>query len=382
MSEAAQVEATEEDLFCIGCGAKIQTDDPKGVGYTPQSALKKGLESGELYCQRCFRLRHYNEIQPVSLTDDDFRRLLSQIRDANALIVYVVDIFDFNGSMIPGLHRFVGDNPVLLVGNKEDILPRSLKRSKLTDWLRQQANLNGLRPLATTLLSAKKGSDVDDLLALIDKYRGDRDVYVVGVTNVGKSTLINRILKQNTGVADLITTSRFPGTTLDKIEIPLGEDHVLVDTPGIIHPEQMAHFLSPEALKFVAPQKEIKPRGYQLQDGQTIFLGAVARFDLVKTVGGNKTAGVTAYFENNLPLHRTKLENAENFYENHAGELLTPPTKEELADLPALARHEFKTDTKSDVVIEGLGWVTVPANATVVGWAPKGVNVLLRRAMI
>lgn len=83
-------------------------------------------------------------------------RLLSHIREANALIVYVVDIFDFNGSIIPGLHRFVGKNPVLLVGNKEDLLPRSLRRSKLTDWLRQQANQAGIRPLMTTLVSAKR----------------------------------------------------------------------------------------------------------------------------------------------------------------------------------------------------------------------------------
>ncbi|MCF6420243.1 MAG: ribosome biogenesis GTPase YqeH [Furfurilactobacillus sp.] len=381
MSEAVTNE-TSEPLYCIGCGAKIQTTDSTAVGYTPQSALKKGLENGELYCQRCFRLRHYNEIVPVSLTDDDFRRLLAQIRDANALIVYVVDIFDFNGSMIPGLHRFVGDNPILLVGNKEDVLPRSLKRSKLTDWVRQQANANGLRPLATTLLSAKNGRDVDDLLTLIDKYRGDRDVYVVGVTNVGKSTLINQILKQNSGVADLITTSRFPGTTLDKIEIPLGEDHVLVDTPGIIHPEQMAHFLSAGALKYVAPQKEIKPRVYQLQGEQTLFMGAVARFDLLFSTTDSRTTGVSAYFENNLMIHRTKLAHADDFYRDHAGEILTPPSQEELADLPELTRHEFRTTEKSDLVIEGLGWITVPANVTIAGWAPKGVNVLLRRAMI
>lgn len=62
----------EEELFCIGCGAKIQTEHPNELGYTPQSALEKGLANGEVYCQRCFRLRHYNEIQDVSLTDDDF----------------------------------------------------------------------------------------------------------------------------------------------------------------------------------------------------------------------------------------------------------------------------------------------------------------------
>ena len=139
----------------------------------------------------------------------------------------------------------------MLVGNKEDVLPRSLRRRKLTDWLRQQANLAGLRPIDTLLVSAKKNHQIDQLLAEIEKHRADRDVYVVGVTNVGKSTLINAIIKQQTGVQDLITTSRFPGTTLDKIEIPLDDGHKLVDTPGIIHQEQMAHVLSAKDLKIL-----------------------------------------------------------------------------------------------------------------------------------
>lgn len=371
-------ETTNEELRCIGCGAVIQSEDPKEPGYTPQAAIKKGLENNELYCQRCFRLRHYNEIAPVSLTDDDFLQLLNHIRDANALIVYVVDIFDFNGSLIPGLHRFVGDNPVLLVGNKEDLLPRSLRRSRLRDWIRQQANLAGIRPIDTVLVSAKKNHQIEDLLNEIEKYRHHRDVYVVGVTNVGKSTLINKIIKQRTGVQDLITTSRFPGTTLDKIEIPLDDGHELVDTPGIIHQHQMAHVLPATALKLISPQKEIKPRTYQLSDGQTIFLGGIGRFDYLK---GPKV-GVVAYFDNNLNLHRTKLSNADHFYQKHIGELLTPPTLEDKEQIPPLERFEFSTSEKTDLVFEGLGWITVPNGIAIAGWAPKGVRVLTRRAMI
>ena len=33
-----------EQYVCIGCGATIQTEDPKGTGYTPQSALNKMLK--------------------------------------------------------------------------------------------------------------------------------------------------------------------------------------------------------------------------------------------------------------------------------------------------------------------------------------------------
>ncbi|WP_446002574.1 ribosome biogenesis GTPase YqeH [Weissella viridescens] len=379
INEAEIAEYLEDDLRCIGCGAKIQTTDPDAIGYTPMSALKKGFENEEILCKRCFRLRHYNEIQPVSLTDDDFRRLLDQISQTDSLVAYVMDVFDFSGSLIPGLHRFVGDNPVILVGNKIDILPRSLRRSKIKDWMRQQANIAGLRPDDIALTSGKNGDDVPALLEMIERYRDGRDVYVVGVTNVGKSTLINQIIKEVTGERqDVITTSRFPGTTLDRIEIPLDDHSSIIDTPGIIHQDQMAHYLTPKDLKYVSPQKELKPRTYQLNPGQTIFAGALARFDFVQGEKG----GFTAYFENNLMLHRTKLEKADAFYEQHAGELLAPPEAEHLADLPPLQRHEFKTTQKTDIVIDGLGWVTVPANSVVAAWAPKGVSVLSRKAMI
>ena len=53
-----------------------------------------------------------------------------------------------------------------------------------------------------------------------------------------------------------------------------------------------------------------------------------------------------------------------------------------MADFPPLERHEFAIKEKSDLVFEGLGWITVPAGTTVAGWAPKGVDVLVRRAMI
>lgn len=228
----------QNELRCIGCGAILQVTDKKTPGYTPESALKKGLESGQLYCQRCFRLRHYNEIAPVDISDDDFRKLLSQISDSNSLVVYVVDMFDFNGSLIPGLHRFIGDNPVLLVGNKEDVFPKSIKRHRMKEWLRQQAKANGILPEDVVITSAKNASSVEALFNAVEKLRKSRDVYVVGVTNVGKSTLINSLIAIRNGIKDVITTSRFPGTTLDRIEIPFDDHSNLIDTPGIIHADQ------------------------------------------------------------------------------------------------------------------------------------------------
>lgn len=370
----------EEEIYCIGCGAKIQTEDSHALGYTPQSALEKGLasEDGDVYCQRCFRLRHYNEIQDVALTDDDFLRLLNELGKTDALIVNVVDIFDFNGSLIPGLHRFIGNNPVLLVGNKVDILPKSLKKPHLIQWMKERAHEEGLRPAEVLLTSAKKPHEMENLLNKIEAYRGKRDVYVVGVTNVGKSTLINQIIKQTAGVKDLITTSQFSGTTLDKIEIPLDDGHFLIDTPGIIHRHQMAHYLGKKDLKIIAPHKEIKPKVYQLNSQQTIFLGGLARFDFIQ---GERQSFI-AYVSNDLTLHRTKLEKADEFYQKHVGGLLQPPRPDEVADFPELVRFEFSIKEKTDIVFAGLGWVTIAKPAVVAGWAPKGVDVLTRKALV
>lgn len=372
----------EETLFCIGCGSKIQTDDKTAIGFTPQSALDKGLETGELYCQRCFRLRHYNEITDVNLTDDDFLKLLHEVGDSDALVVNVVDIFDFNGSVIPGLSRFISGNDILLVGNKKDILPKSVKDSKVTQWLTERAHEEGLRPVDTMLTSAQNHHAIKELIEKIDSLRKGRDVYVVGVTNVGKSTLINAIIKEITGDKDIITTSRFPGTTLDKIEIPLDDGSYIFDTPGIIHRYQMAHYLSDKALKLISPKKEIKPKTYQLNAGQTLFLAGLGRFDFRD---GDKQ-GFTAYFDNNLVIHRTKLDGADDFYVKHVGSLLTPPTSSEVSDFPILVQHDFVIKDKMDLVYSGLGWIRINASkeapVKLAAWAPEGVAVLLRKALI
>lgn len=379
MGMEGRIKRMSEELRCIGCGAPIQTEQPKELGYTPKSSLLKAeAEESELYCQRCFRLRHYNEIQDVSLSDDDFLKLLNDIRQKEALIINVVDIFDFNGSIIPGLHRFIGDNELLLVGNKRDLLPKSLKEGKLTQWMKERAHEIGLRPEEVLLISAKKKADIQKLLEKIEQYRKGRDVYIVGVTNVGKSTLINAIIQQVAGVQSLITTSQFPGTTLDLIEIPLDDGHYIVDTPGIIHRHQMAHYIGPKSLKMITPKKEIKPKTYQLNAGQTLFLSGLARFDFLE----GKKASITVYTARDLYLHRTKLEKAATFYERQVGNLLVPPTKEESKQLPKLQRYEFTTKEKTDIVFSGLGWVTVPAHCTLAAWAPEGVAVVLRKALI
>lgn len=366
----------EQEIYCAGCGVQLQSADPKKVGFAPANALEKEVP----ICQRCFRIKHYNEASTVTLGDDEYLRILNKIGDTKALVVKVVDLFDFDGSWLRGLPRLVGGNPILLAVNKVDLLPKNINRNRLLNWIRKSASEYGVKPVDVVLISAKSGTGMDKLVEAMDKFRKKRDVFVVGVTNVGKSSLINRLLKQYGEVEVEITTSHFPGTTLDVIEIPIDDHSSLFDTPGIINRDQLIHHLSPEEYRFILPDKPIKPKVYQLQERQSLFIGGLARVDFVK---GERQPFVF-YLSNALNIHRTKLENADELYQKHKGELLSPPEGDRAKELPPFEKYFFKVPAgKQDVVISGLGWVALHGEGAIVEvHVPKGTTVSLRPSLI
>ncbi|UOQ46315.1 ribosome biogenesis GTPase YqeH [Halobacillus salinarum] len=365
-----------DKIQCQGCGAEIQTTHPELPGFAPESALQKE----DVICKRCFRLQNYNEVQDIPFNDDDFLEMLNQISHNQGLIIQLVDIFDFNGSFISGLKRLTGNNPVILVGNKIDVLPKSVNPNKLKDWLRRSAKQQGLQVEGVYLISAEKNLGVEELAKVLDKERKEKDVYIVGTTNVGKSTFINTLIQNTSGIKEAITTSYFPGTTLGFIDIPLDEKSSLYDTPGVIQRHQMAHYVSDKDLKLITPRKEVKPKVYQLNEKQTLFFGGLARLDFE---AGERTSFI-CYFSNELPIHRTKLEKAEELYENQIGKLLSPPNDKTLKQLPSLTGRTFKiNEKKTDIVFSGLGWVTIPeGNVSVTAYVPEGVKVSLRDSLI
>lgn len=83
--------------------------------------------------------------------------------------------------------------------------------------MKREAKENGLNPIDVFLISASRGQGVPEVMEAIDHYREGRNVYVVGCTNVGKSTFINRIIKEVSGEENVITTSQYPGQHLMRL---------------------------------------------------------------------------------------------------------------------------------------------------------------------
>lgn len=366
----------ESNLYCAGCGVLLQTESETEIGYIPKAALEKN----QLLCRRCFKLRHYNTNETVSLESEDFLKMVSQISETDSLVVHVIDLFDVDGTLLKSLPRIVGDNPIVLVGNKVDLLPKSTNQRRLKNWLLHMAKEANIKVADVFLVSAVKGYHLDDLAVYMEEMRQQKDIYVVGVTNVGKSSFINRFIERSIGEKDAITTSYFPGTTLGFIEIPLDSESALIDTPGIINPQQIAHFVSKKDLKMMMPKKEVKSRNYQLNSGQTLFIGGLLRMDFVK---GERQAFV-CYFSNEMPIHRTKLENADALYEKQLGQLLTPPDVAHIEQMPPMQKSSYRIQNGyTDIVIAGLGWITVlQSDVTIDVHVPKGVAVHLRTSII
>lgn len=372
----------DNKIYCIGCGAEIQSENQNKQGYLPKSVVEKSIDENNLVCKRCFRLKNYNEVSDVELGAEDFYKLIKTLSKKDGLIVKVVDIFDFSGSWIEDVIDIVGNNKdIVLVANKLDLLPKSVKQNKIKQWLFKMLKAKGIKVKDILLISAIKNHGIEEAAARIDELRNGKDVYIIGATNVGKSTFINKLIELTTGDKNVITTSHFPGTTLGMIEIPLDRATSIYDTPGIILDYDIAHYLDAKSLKLVMPKKEIKARVFQLNAEQSLFFGGMARVDFVK----GERQSFTLYASNLVDIHRTKLSNADALFEKHLGTLLKPPFEDNISIFKNQVKKSFKIDDKKiDIVISGLGWITVNSDSgcEIDIYVPEEIEVFVRESII
>ncbi|NXC27722.1 NOA1 protein, partial [Campylorhamphus procurvoides] len=122
---------------------------------------------------------------------------------------------------------------VLVVGNKVDLLPADgpghlgrLRRSVSAACA--GAGLRGAALVDIRLVSAKTGYGMEGLVSRLQRsWRCAGDVYLLGATNSGKSTLFNTLLRSDycksraPDIVDRATVSPWPGTTLNLLKFPV-----------------------------------------------------------------------------------------------------------------------------------------------------------------
>lgn len=330
---------------CKGCGALLQDNNALLDGYTTD--LTKD------FCRRCFRLKNYGEYQVVTKSNEEYLEIIRGISSKHALVLLVVDLVSLP-SNIHNIIDYLGNNMVILVLNKKDMLPLSTTDKKILDYMNKE-----YEDLFTDkiVISAHKNYNLDELYKMIEKYRNDKDVYVVGNTNAGKSTLINKLIENYSIDSGDITISSLPSTTLDEIKIPF-KDFTLIDTPGLIDRHSIINFIKEDQIKRLSSHKEIKPRTYQIKKGQALVFENFLRIDYIE---GDKNS-FTAFVSNDIDIKR-----------------INGKRHKRLTDL---SRKEIDLKYHEDIVINGLGFIKTVMEGKVYIYVDKDVEIYTRKNMI
>ena len=326
---------------CSGCGVVLQDKDSNLLGYTKDV-------TNDL-CERCFRIRNYNDYKVVAKNNDDFINILKDINTTDDLVVLVVDLFNINKN-IEEISKYLTNN-ILLVLTKRDILPKSCYDKKIIEYF----NNYNLNILDTVVISSVKNYNFDELYNKINYYKNTNNVYVVGFTNAGKSTMINKILYNYSNNNTVITTSNLPSTTIDSIKVKINDELTLIDTPGLLDNEDMINYVDEGLIKRLVPKSELRPITYQIKQKQFIFIEDLVRVD----VDGQNS--LTFYISNNLNIKRV-FKDSDKLIE--------------------FKKYELSLENDSDVVIQGMGFIKVTKKTVITIYVQEGVRVFVRKSLI
>lgn len=331
-----------EDKHCIGCGIKLQNSNILFEGYT--------IDLSNDLCSRCFRITNYGEYQLVSKSNEENIEILKSIGNTKDLVLYIVDLLNIpkNINMI----REYMDNRIILVLTKRDVLPKSINEEKLVKYFEK----SGLKYEDIIIISSNKNYNIDELLLMIKKYKSSKNIYVVGNTNVGKSTLINKMIKNYRGEEQILTISPLPSTTLNKIEIKISDDITLIDTPGFIDRGNILNYMSAEEIKKISTKKEIKTVTHQVRDGQTIIVDDIFSIDYIE--GGKNS--LTFFMSNNLNIKKIYKKDNENLK----------------------TKRTLEVGYLQDIVFNGLGFIKVIDKCKVDIFIESNIEVFVRDSLI
>lgn len=325
---------------CLGCGVRLQTNNPLEMGYIRRPHHKT--------CERCFRIKHYNESKIITKKNDEFLKMLQDINKTNDLVLLLVDVFYLEIDL-DFIRKYL-ENDLILVITKYDLLKPYLSEEKLISYLKKA----GFKQESIVIISSLKNYNLDRLFTLIKTSKKSNNVYILGNTNVGKSTLVNKIIYNYSNLKKEITTSQLPTTTLDEIKIVINDDLTIIDTPGLIEENTILDYVDAKMISKIIPSSVIKPQTFQLRTPQTIMIE-----DLVMLSFFSKNK-VILYLSSRLTVKRNYKE------------IVFSNLTSRLIEIPAY----------HDLVIKGLGFIKIIEATTVNIQYVGQTDIYIRKSLI
>ena len=178
---------------------------------------------------------------PIQWYPGHMAKTKKQIREIINLVDVVIHVIDARipySSFINDIDSFIFGKPQILFMSKYDLCDKSVT-DKWVNYYKSKGYkvVTGNSKIGNDYL--KIINNVLDIMKKIDKNRSEKgllpkkaNVLVVGVTNVGKSTLINRLV--NKKVSEV---GNKPGVTKNISKIKINDKIDLIDTPGVLWPK-------------------------------------------------------------------------------------------------------------------------------------------------
>lgn len=341
---------------CKGCGIEIQKADPQKPGFVPE----KVFDQAEV-CQRCYRLVHYGDIQPSLLDKSSYQKAVKEALDQADTVFLVLDIIDFESSLHPDFDKLLRRKHTIGVLTKIDLLPPITTPKEALAWAKKRLPY----PDSFAAVSGKKGWGIDELSELRGKVTA-----VVGTTNSGKSTLVNKLVNDATP-----TISVAFGTTLSNLSFTDSKG-VIIDTPGLWPQGRLLELLCLDCASSLVPDKKMVSKLVELKEGQGITLGGLVHINLKS----EKPILAIAFVPESIEVNRVNKDKSLSYLEQYA-KTNTPPCPLCQKDL-TFEKKDVRIGNE-DLVIPGLGWVSfrhTPAALEVI--APAGLSLPKRSPLI
>ncbi len=366
---------------CYHCGVVLQTENKDEPGYITKE-IKDKYPQGLLLCDDCFKNERFN-ITPKANDniDSEYQTILDEIKKKKALVVYVVDVFSFEGSFVSKLNKELEDIDCLAIANKADLLPENTDYEHVLEYVTHQLRMAKLNVLSTVLVSSNNGFNIDLMYENIIKYSKNRDVYFIGASESGKSALIQEFLKRfKNNTNKLITTYTFKNTELRGFKIPFNKNNYIFETPGFNPINSMRSKVDKQSLIAINPNKSIKPKAVKIAVNNFVFLGGLAAIQLLK--GEKQTINV--FVSDKVTVDKTRFNDVRSAQNKIKKKKVYPlsSTLKTLTDFDAFD-IEIKEEGNRDLGILGLGWISFKGNNQIFRvYIPKGVYIYTTREKI
>eukprot|EP00835_Amoeboradix_gromovi_P000014 NODE_1_length_95616_cov_0.657642.p14 type:complete len:414 gc:universal NODE_1_length_95616_cov_0.657642:85718-86959(+) len=355
---------------CVGCGAILQTNLPGIAGYLPPIKEEKSC----IVCERCHKLKNQNVM--ISEIPNFSESEIGIPKDSLHIVLF--DLISYPKSICN--YKFLNSKNIWLVGTKLDLLPKSVNCNIISE------NVNKDFPdvLGHSLVSSKTSQGMNQLINSLKRERRRLNLThfsLLGFTNSGKTSLMNRLLKmsqlsstKNRTGTDL-TYSSYPGTTVGNIEFPLKKMAIfnnpttgkLVDTPGMFDRDSNYNLLNHKEIFSLSQQKDsfnsksfFVPKYYQ----KSLFIGGLARIDILDIK--EDPLNLVWFGTNRLNPHFVNFDKADYFWNRYINKIIKnhgpPYDPSSLSPLRIVDEFTIEGDKKTtlkEIVLKNFGWFNI-----------------------